>query len=261
MNSEIQSAWDAALDAAKQYGDYVSAMHALPADIEAAQSSGGSYGLGNTNYDSSSTEEEQIRAIVRQMKANSEMWHKASNSEKQRLSERNQEYADELAEKFGLHIYRGSDGVWYMMDGSKLYDKYGVYHSGGIVGGLATPKQNETMALLENGEAVYTQTQQRGLERIISLMSKMTGGIGSGGFLGGDSVLGTMLARLASNNVSGSGSGVQIGQLNVNAPIHVVKELNDEEIRRHSRIIGSISAEYIKEGFTKHGVKAPVAII
>ena len=39
------------------------------------------------------------------------------------------------------------------------------------------------------------------------------------------------------------------------------KKLDDDDIREHARTIGSFAAEYIKEGFTKRGVKAAAALL
>ena len=75
INKEICSAWDKALEAAKRYGDYLTALDAIGSSGSNSTSSGSSNVVGNKkNYGNSinDAEAEDIKYIVTQMKKNSD---------------------------------------------------------------------------------------------------------------------------------------------------------------------------------------------
>ena len=172
LNSEITTAWDNCLAAAQKYGDYVSAMNRIDADIDSANGSSGSSNniLSNTSTGASFSNTDAIRTIVNQMKRNSAQWMSASTSRRNELDADNMGLASDL-EGYGVSVHRGADGVWYLQDGRKLYS---VYHKGGIVGDRPTLKQNEALALLENGEAVLDDKKQNRLFELIELLNLLT---------------------------------------------------------------------------------------
>ena len=183
LNSEITTAWENCLAAAQRYGSYVSALNNIDADI-AASTSGGTTSTGGTTNNrvvgttgnhSSSSSEDSIHAIIKEMYANSQEHHTATQERKKWLDNRNLQLGTMLSQ-YGVKTHR-DNGTWYM-DGSSqlLYDKYRkyIYHKGGIAGDNPTLKQNEIMAVLEKGEAVLDKKREEGLYRLVDFVSKMT---------------------------------------------------------------------------------------
>ena len=97
LNSEITTAWENCLAAAQRYGSYVSALNNIDADI-AASTSGGTTSTGGTTNNrvvgttgnhSSSSSEDSIHAIIKEMYANSQEHHTATQERKKWLDNRN----------------------------------------------------------------------------------------------------------------------------------------------------------------------------
>lgn len=183
LNSEITTAWENCLAAAQRYGSYVSALNNIDADI-AASTSGGTTSTGGTTNNrvvgttgnhSSSSSEDSIHAIIKEMYANSQEHHTATQERKKWLDNRNLQLGTMLSQ-YGVKTHR-DNGTWYM-DGSSqlLYDKYRkyIYHKGGIAGDNPTLKQNEIMAVLEKGEAVLDDKKQQELHRLIQFTTKLS---------------------------------------------------------------------------------------
>ena len=178
LNSEITSAWDNCLAAAKRYGDYVSALGSIESDIQASQDSGGNLAVGDSVNDESYSKDDLIHAIVRQMYTNktSVDWSSLSESEKKEKAGENEKLANDLI-ALGVPAIRGGDGVWYIgtIGGEKLFDKYRkyIYHEGGIVGG-GDPKSNEQFALLKDREWVLSEEMVRTLTEQMDRISRLS---------------------------------------------------------------------------------------
>lgn len=177
LNSEITTAWDNCLAAAQRYGSYVSALNNIDADIESAGGGGNNITVGNTNYDSSSSKEENIEAIINEMWRNSRAHHSASTEQKAYLNKRNLTLGAMLAQ-YGITAVRGDDGVWYIdrVGGQQLYDKYKkyCYHQGGIVGDEGTLKENEVLAKLERGEVMISNRNKGTLFSLIEFVDMLS---------------------------------------------------------------------------------------
>lgn len=177
LNSEITTAWDNCLAAAQRYGSYVSALNNIDADIESAGGGGNNITVGNTNYDSSSSKEESIEAIINEMWRNSRAHHSASTEQKAYLNKRNLTLGAMLAQ-YGITAIRGDDGVWYIdrVGGQQLYDKYKkyCYHQGGIVGDEGTLKENEVLAKLERGEVMISNRNKGTLFSLIEFVDMLS---------------------------------------------------------------------------------------
>jgi hypothetical protein len=121
LTEDITTAWDNCLAAAKKYGNFVSAMNALPADISSASTDGTSLVVsGSTDYDNTAA----ISGIIENMMLNSEAYFDASDEERTRLSSANQDYANNLS-KYGVNVYRNNNGSWIIADtGESLYENY-----------------------------------------------------------------------------------------------------------------------------------------
>lgn len=174
LSSTITTAWENALAAAQRYGSYVNALNSIGADIDAANGAGSNYIVGETTYDNSSSNEEMIHAIIKEMYANSQAHHTASKEEKARLDKRNLTLGAMLG-RYGVNAYR-QNGTWYVDGGALLYEKYRkyIYHTGGIAGDQPTLKQNEILAVLEKGEAVLDAKKEAGLYRIIDFTTALS---------------------------------------------------------------------------------------
>lgn len=174
LSSTITTAWENALAAAQRYGSYVNALNSIGADIDAANGAGSNYIVGETTYDNSSSNEEMIHAIIKEMYANSQAHHTASKEEKARLDKRNLTLGAMLGQ-YGVNAYR-QNGTWYVDGGTLLYEKYRkyIYHTGGIAGDQPTLKQNEILAVLEKGEAVLDAKKEAGLYRIIDFTTALS---------------------------------------------------------------------------------------
>lgn len=174
LSSTITTAWENALAAAQRYGSYVNALNSIGADIDTANGAGSNYIVGETTYDNSSSNEEMIHAIIKEMYANSQAHHTASKEEKARLDKRNLTLGAMLGQ-YDVNAYR-QNGTWYVDGGALLYEKYRkyIYHTGGIAGDQPTLKQNEILAVLEKGEAVLDAKKEAGLYRIIDFTTALS---------------------------------------------------------------------------------------
>lgn len=180
LSTEIESAWNSAIEAAKRYGSFVAAMDATTGISSSGGSDSGSNGVvGDTQYGNDYSNEDMISAIVQQMYRNSQAWHNASESERKRLDAENASRAAELA-RYGVTAVRDNkSGVWYVdhIGGTKLYDKYLKYHTGGIAGNQPTLRQKEMLAVLETGEAILDKEKQDSLMQTLDLVKALSSGI------------------------------------------------------------------------------------
>lgn len=99
------------------------------------------------------------------MKNNSSAWWDAKNSgdsqEMSRLVQENERIAQMLKTMFGLDIWKDDSGTWYIRTPSGKKKLFDTYHTGGVVDGYSTANNKEIMALLEKGEVVFNDGQQR----------------------------------------------------------------------------------------------------
>ena len=179
LNSEITTAWENCLAAAKRYGSYVSALSRIDADIESASGSSGNNTIvgGSGKYDTSSSREESIHAIIKEMYANSRKHGSEDAAGQLYLNRRNLTLGAMLAQ-YGITAVRGDDGVWYVnrVGGELLYEKYKkyIYHKGGIVGDEGTLRENELLAKLERGEVMVSNRGKGELFQLIEFMDLLS---------------------------------------------------------------------------------------
>lgn len=186
FESTIVSAWEAALAAAQKYGSYVNAINQIGTDIENAQngSSGGNLTVGGSISGSEYTDEEMVRAIVSQMRAQSAGWMNGDAAYREQLHKKAAQYAARLPQYGVTARFDDPSGVWYIEEdelnpsnvGKKLYS---VYHKGGVAGDQPTLKQNEVMAVLEKGEPVLDKKKEEGLWTIIDFASELSERLGN----------------------------------------------------------------------------------
>lgn len=247
LSSTITTAWENALAAAQRYGSYVNALNSIGADIDAANGSGTNYVVGETTYDNSSSNEEMIHAIIKEMYANSQAHHTASKEEKARLDKRNLTLGAMLGQ-YGVNAYR-QNGTWYVDGGALLYDKYRkyIYHTGGIAGDQPTLKQNEILAVLERGEAVLDAKKEAGLYRIIDFTTALS------------DKLGKLLALTDMSRMFGQMQGDVTKAASAFAPVNntqapsvsfgdvIIYGANEETVEKHREINRQFTNDVIKQ--------------
>ena len=219
------------------------------------------------------TQEEVGKAIVDQMEKNAKAWHTADPVEQQMLAEENIRLKKILEDYLGVKITKTSGGVW-MLGNKNLFD---VYHTGGIVGGNETLKDKEILAKLEEGELVLDQSKK---DVLYAKLAAQPLELMSDKFFRDRNIDMNAVNRLAAEtnaqrlNMMRSGNGVKetvsaappteerivIQNMEVTAPVNVVKELTEDEIKKHAKQIGELSAAYIEEGFTKRGIKRTTSL-
>lgn len=149
LDDEVIRRLEEGLKLVSQYGDYGSAIGGI--------GSGSDIGSA-TGY--------ELTSLIQQMKNNSSAWWDAKNSgnkeEMNRLSQENERIAQMLKTMFGLDIWKDSaSGTWYIRTPEGKQKLFDVYHNGGVVDGYSTTNNREIMALLEKGEVVFDDGQQK----------------------------------------------------------------------------------------------------
>ena len=216
LNSEITTAWDNCLAAAQRYGSYVSALGSIGSDIESSQSGGTNLPVGDTNYDSASSSEDMIHAIIKEMYANSRQHGSEDAAGQLYLNKRNLALGAQLAQ-YGITAVRGSDGVWYVnrVGGELLYDKYKkyIYHKGGIVGG-GDVKSNEQIAKLKENEWVLSEQMVDNLTAQMDRISLLADAMDNLPAYVGNSVLSDVMKQVGGsrtvNNVTNNSRPVEV---------------------------------------------------
>lgn len=171
LTKELQASWSKALDAAKQYGDYLTALDAIGSSGTNSNKTGNSNVIGDSSKADISNED-HIKYIVDQMEKNSAAWFGASEAKQKELNEANVQLSHALRQ-YGEDPKR-VNGTWYASDGTLLYEKY---HTGGVVGDASTLRQDEMMAILQKGEIVLDKPKQQSLDSILKVMSAITSGL------------------------------------------------------------------------------------
>lgn len=181
LNSEITSAWEACLEAAKRYGSYVAALGALGDSSSGGSGSlSGGSAIGKPSGTVDPTVEDQKRAIITEMYRNTQKWHDP-DANKKWLEDRNAELGQQLR-NLGIPAYRNDkEGVWYV-GGQRLYDayrQYTKYHTGGVVGDAPDLKQKEVLAVLEKGEVVLDKKKESAVYRLIDFAAMLSDKLGT----------------------------------------------------------------------------------
>ena len=180
LTKELQASWSKALDAAKQYGDYLTALDAIGSSGANANKTGTDSNVVGTSQQLSDSDKQDISSIVERMKARSDSWSpNMTKTERDALNKANNDDAQTINTKYKLGFYyNGHTGVWRDKDGNNIYDKWlKVYHTGGVVGDASTLRQDEMVAILQKGEIVLDKPKQQSLDSILKVMSAITSGL------------------------------------------------------------------------------------
>lgn len=198
---------------------------------------------------------EAVDYITKAMRNNSAKWSSASASEKAALEKANEKMAGYIADLSGQNVWKDADGVWWIGN-DNLYDSYGRYHTGGVVGD-STLKQDEVMAILKNGELVLDEQREKSLYKLVDfaqLLSERLGTVidttGFRNMFDSFSLLPTSRELLP---VTNGGSSIEFSpKIEVN--ISHSGAMDDSDARRYGNIAAETALSNLKEAFTKKGI-------
>ena len=169
LQEEIIQAWEDAQKAVERYGDALSAIEAM----HNGEFNTGLDIVGKDDYQGTGSVYREASNIIKQMKRNSEAWHTASKTGKETLERKNKKLGYEklqsLLPDHTIH-YDDHSGKWFI-DGEPLFtydlSKLDYYHKGGKVGVPPGLKENEVLAVLEDGETVLSQKKASAMTQMI----------------------------------------------------------------------------------------------
>lgn len=185
----------------------------------------------------------RVQEKIREMRDNSDDWRNTGDPKaREHLQNENNRLAEEIEDLLKVELKRGSDGVWYLPDGQRLYDVYGgTFHSGGIVGG-GTLKENEQMAVLQKGEPVISNLHKQALFDLVDFASVLTNRLGDINPAGLDIVSSARNERLAKRLMEaevGGAPSVRFGDV-------YIYGANDETVRQHKEVNRQFANEVLK---------------
>ena len=198
---------------------------------------------------------EAVDYITNAMRDNSAKWNNASASERITLEKANEKMAGYIADLSGQNVWKDADGVWWIGN-DNLYDSYGTYHTGGVVGD-STLKQDEVMAILKNGELVLDEQREKSLYKLVDfaqLLSERLGTVidttGLRSMFEGFSLLPSSKELLPTTH---GGSSIEFSpKIEVN--ISHTGAMNDNDARRYGNIAAETALSNLREAFTKKGI-------
>lgn len=253
IEEDIVKGWDNAIAAIRQYGSYAEAVAGVGAAMSLGEyNSYSSVGdVGNTNVDAQATD------IVSKMKANSAAWHNASDADKAKLDAENVMLASQLEAIINKKLVRSRGGTWYIgsESGPTLYS---VYHSGGVVGDKSNIKQDETLALLQNGEMVTTKKMQNTLFSMVDFIDSVSAKLRA-------MTNGNSITSLLSNNTSvlkslqpaiAGASSSFVFEPHIEVNITSNGPMSDDEVRGYGEQIANTTLSKLSEAFTKKGMNS-----
>ena len=234
----LKTAWENVDAVVKQYGY----------DVEAARNSGGDLGIAPTNPIGSNLvnngiNEEGVKSIVAQMRANMNAWHVAyangDKTEQKRLSDENLRLGSSLGQ-YGLKVVRDEPtGVWYIdhIGGTRLFDKY---HTGGVVGNQPTNNDREVLALLEKGELVLDDKKKQSLFAMFDRLSAAASNAAA--------------AKMSYRIGDTSDKAVVVFSPSVSVIINHDGDMDDDDARRYGQITADAVLEKLRAAFNRRGM-------
>lgn len=234
----LKTAWENVDAVVKQYGY----------DVEAARNSGGDLGIAPTNPIGSNLvnngiNEEGVKSIVAQMRANRNAWHVAyangDKTEQKRLSDENLRLGSSLGQ-YGLKVVRDEPtGVWYIdhIGGTRLFDKY---HTGGVVGNQPTNNDREVLALLEKGELVLDDKKKQSLFAMFDRLSAAASNAAA--------------AKMSYRIGDTSDKAGDVFSPSVSVTINHDGNMDDEDARRYGQITADAVLEKLRTAFNRRGM-------
>lgn len=201
------------------------------------------------------SESEVCRSIVNAMKNNSAAWNAASEAERRELEAENVLLASRIQDYTGKTVKKTSGGVWMIGD-EELYQKY---HTGGIVGGKPTLRQNEVLSILEEEEAVLDKKKQSGLFKIIDFAEVLSERLGKAinldGFrslFGGSSA--SLKAMPSLPNVGTTNNNTVTYSPVIEVNISHNGSITDRDAKRFGNIAAESALSELGEAFARRGI-------
>lgn len=234
----LKTAWENVDAVVKQYGY----------DVEAARNSGSDLGIAPTNPIGSNLvnngiNEEGVKSIVAQMRANMNAWHVAyangDKTEQKRLSDENLRLGSSLGQ-YGLKVVRDEPtGVWYIdhIGGTRLFDKY---HTGGVVGNQPTNNDREVLALLEKGELVLDDKKKQSLFAMFDRLSAAASNAAA--------------AKMSYRIGDTSDKAGDVFSPSVSVTINHDGNMDDDDARRYGQITADAVLEKLRTAFNRRGM-------
>lgn len=171
----LEEAWKKVLKAVAEYGDGDYDVIGIRDNLKDKQEENDDE-IDKIEDMDDNTYQKLVDETRKAMRINSEDWWMTNNAETKRdLSNANKELAKAFNDSVGYEAltYDPKKGIW-LLDGVRFY------HDGGIVGSKNKKlKNDETFAVLKDGEAVYTSKMQDTIGRFIDFAKNITNGIGS----------------------------------------------------------------------------------
>lgn len=238
LDEEIIQRLTEGLKLVSQYGSYEGAVDNIGSDI-----------VGDTADNIQN--QQQIPALVQQMRSNSNAWWTAKNAgdktEMQRLSTENERIAQILKSAFGLDVWKDSaQGTWYINTANGKMRLFDVYHDGGVVGGLQTKNNNELMAILEKGEVVFNDGQQVALLDRFKQMSETVSQMVQATVRG----MSAAMAPLGALSQAGGPSYAP----NIVVNIEHNGEMTDDDAKRYGETIGTRALDVLWKAMNQRGI-------
>lgn len=230
--------------------------------VAASQAAAAGNGLGDSlNYDYSQSTGDPAataaaNAIVERMKANAAAWHGASKAEQQRLSAENEQLAQQLAQYVGSMPTKDRSGTWWL-NGQRLFDIYPKYHRGGIVGDPHTRRQDEILAVLQDGELVSTEKMQERTIELIDFASNIAKSLQALPYVNGIGSLLKMdaLTALQKPLPAHEASQSVVFSPSIHVTIHHNGNVSDTDAEQYGNKIADITLGKLSEAFGKKGIR------
>lgn len=210
---------------------------------------------GETNPLYSIGKWEAVDYITKAMKNNSAKWNNAAPNERAALEKANEKMAGYISDLSGQKVWKDSDGVWWI-DDAKLYDSYGTYHTGGVVG-ESNLKKDEVMAILKDGELVLDEKREKELYKLVDFAQLLSERLGTAidtskldNLFGGLSVLPTPNELLHTTKAD---SRLMEFSPSIEVNISHNGSMSDNDARRYGGIVAETALGELKDAFTKKG--------
>ena len=199
---------------------------------------------------------EAVDYITKAMRNNSAKWSSASESERLALEKANEKMAGYIADLSGQKVWKDGDGVWWI-DNAKLYESYGTYHTGGVVGDSSL-KQDEVMAILQKGELVLDKQREEGLYKLVDFAQILSDRLGTTidtsvfrNMFNGFSLLPASRELLP---ITRGGSSSVAFSPTIEVNITHSGAMTDNDARRYGSIAAEAALSELKDAFTKKGI-------
>ena len=195
---------------------------------------------------------EAVDYMVKAMRTNSSNWTKGRTD----LEQANEKMAGYIQDLTGQTVKKDGDGVWWIGD-DVLYDSYGKFHTGGIIG-KSTLKQDEVMAILQKGEAVLDEKREEGLYKIVDFTQVLSERFGKSiNTAGLNNLLNSFSLIPATKDlmpITQGGIGAVEFKPNIEVNITHGGSMSESDAKRYGAIAAETTLNELKSAFTKKGI-------